>query len=172
MADEHSTTSEIPDSPARTGRWAAHIGMLLLAAIVVAGLFGVFGLRTDTVEASASGYRLEVEHASLTRAGQPSPLHIRLEHTGGFDGPVQLSLCDDYFDHLDFQSWYPTPSAETGTSGTLDYEFDPPSGEVLEVSLDARTAPGQFGGKETCEVTVLVEDVPLTSVTFSTWRLP
>ena len=146
--------------------------MLLLAGIVVAGLFGVFGLRTATVEASASGYRLEVEHAALTRAGQPSPLNIRLEHTGGFDGPIQISLCDDYFDHLDFQSWYPTPSAEAGTADTLDYEFDPPSGEVLEVSLDARTAPGQFGGKESCEVTVLEKDVPVTSVRFSTWRLP
>lgn len=172
MADEDSTTSEIPDGPARRGRWAAHIGMLALAAIVVAGLFGAFGLRTATVEAAASGYRLEVEHASLTRAGQPSPLHIRLERAGGFDGPVQLSLCDDYFDHIDFQSWFPTPAAETGTAVTLDYEFDPPPGEILEISLDARTAPGQFGGKDTCEITVLEKDVPVTSVTFSTWRLP
>jgi len=149
-----------------------HVGMLLLLAIVVAGLFGVFGLRSSTVEKSEDGYHMEVEYAAITRAGQPSPLNIHIEHAGGFTEPVQISLCDDYFDHLDFQNWYPNPSAETGSAGSLDYEFDPPTGDVLEVSLDARTAPGQFGGKETCEVTVLEKDVPVMSVSFSTWRLP
>jgi hypothetical protein len=170
---DYSTTSEIPDSPAgRQSRWATNIGLLLLAAVVAAGALGFLGLRTETVEVVSGDYRLEVKYASITRAGEPSPLDIRVEHSGGFPGPIQLSLCDGYFDHLDFQSWYPTPSAETGTPRTLDYEFDPPTGDLLEISLDARTAPGQFGGRETCTITLLDRDKPVTSVTISTWRLP
>ena len=172
MGDDYSTTSDIPDTPAGRSRWVTQAGLLLLVSIVVVGVFGFLGLRSSSGGAGAGGDRLEVDYASITRAGQPSPLDIRVEHVGGFTGPVQISLCDGYFDHLDFQNWYPNPSAETASSTTVDYEFDPPSGDLLEISLDARTAPGQFGGRETCEITLLERDKPLTSVTITTWRLP
>jgi hypothetical protein len=146
--------------------------MLVLALIVLGAAVGLFGPKTGETGAAASGYQLDVEYPAVSRAGEPAPLHVRVEHAGGFDGPIQLALCDDLFDHLDFQSWYPTPSAETGDTSELLYEFDPPGGQVFEVSLDARSAPGQFGGVEDCTVRVLEDDVERVSVSFKSWRMP
>ena len=147
-------------------------GLLVLALIVLAGSVGLLGPRTGETRASAAGYQLDVKYPAISRAGEPAPLHVRVERTGGFDGPIQLAMCDDLFDDLDFQSWYPTPSAETGDTSELVYEFDPPEGQVFEVSLDARAAPGQFGEVEDCKVAVLEEDSELVSVSFNSWRMP
>ena len=149
--------------------WA---GLVLLALIVLAGAVGLLGPKTGEKSASDGTFDLRVEYPAITRAGEPAPLNIRVESAGGFSGPIQLSLCDDYFDDLDFQSWFPTPSAETGDTAELSYEFDPPDGQVFEVSLDARAAPGQFGEVEDCTVTVLEDDVEVVSVRFNSWRMP
>ena len=96
-----------------------------------------------------------------------------MDSDADFGDVVQLSFCDAWFDHLDFQSWYPNPSAETSLPGSVVYEFDPPpSGTVLEISLDARVAPGQLGGRDTCKVSMLVDDEPVVSTAFTTWRVP
>lgn len=143
-----------------------------VAALVLAGAVGLLGPRTSTVDASGGGYDLTVEHASITRAGQPAPLHVRVESADTFAGPVQISVCDSLLDHFDFQNWYPNPSAETASPGQVVYEFDPPSGSVFEVSLDARTAPGQLGGREGCRIAVLVDDEPAVAVAFTMWVMP
>ena len=111
------TTADVPDAPrGAVARWASRLAILLLVLVVAAGLAGAFGPRSAEKRAEgADGLVLSVEYAAVTRAGEPAPLHVRVEQPGGFPGPVQLALCDDYFDHLDFQSWYPTPSAEAGS---------------------------------------------------------
>ena len=146
--------------------------MLVLALIVLAGSVGLLGPRKGSTQASAAGYQLDVEYPAITRAGEPAPLDVRVESAQGFDGPIQLTFCDDIFDDLDFQSWYPTPSAETGDPAEVSYEFDPPDGRVFEVSLDARAAPGQFGEIQDCAVKLLDDDVELASVSFNSWRMP
>jgi hypothetical protein len=40
------------------------------------------------------------------------------------------------------------------------------------VSLDARSAPGEFGEIQDCKVKVVDKDVELVSVSFNTWRMP
>ena len=171
--DEYSTTSDLPHSP-RSGleRWATRAGLLLLVLVVVAGASGLLGPRKGSTSASASGYELRVEYPSITRAGEPAPLHIQVESAAGFGKTIELELCDDLFDDLDFQSWYPNPSAETGDASTLTYEFDPPDGNVFEVSLDARSAPGAFGEIRGCTVKVVDGPTELVSVSFKTWRMP
>ena len=173
MDHPDSTTAGLADSPRSTrSRWTHRAGVAMLTLLVAAGALGLLGPRSGVVRTTAAGYELEVEHASVTRAGVPAPLHLRVTREGGFDGPVRLALCDDWFDHQDFQSWYPTPAAEVGELDKLVYEFDPPVGGTLEVSLDAHTAPGDFGGRDRCRVEVLEDDVPVTGVEFTTWRLP
>lgn len=173
MDQTDSTTADLAHAPrGAVGQWAHRSGIAVVALIVVAGLVGLMGPRSTTVSVTSEGWTLEVEHATLTRSGQPAPLHVRVERPGGFTGPVQLSLCDDLFDHLDFQNWYPNPSAETSSDRALLYEFDPPSGPVLEVSLDARAAPGQWGGSNDCRVEVIVDDAPVVSAAFSMRVVP
>jgi len=171
--DEYSTTSDLPSEPrSPRERWATRAGLLLLALVVLAGAVGLLGPRKGTTSASAAGYQLTVVYPAITRAGEPAPLHVRVESASGFSGKIQLALCDDLFDDLDFQNWYPNPSAETGDTGKLLYEFDPPDSDVFEVSLDARSAPGAFGEIEDCRVRLLEDDDELVSVSFHTWRMP
>jgi hypothetical protein len=147
-------------------------GLLLLALIVLAGSVGLLGPRKGEVRASAGGRVLEVQYPAITRAGEPAPLNIRVTSASGFDGPIRIALCDNLFDELDFQNWYPNPSAEAGDASTLVYEFDPPDGDVFETTLDARSAPGKFGAVENCGVSVLEKKDTVVSVSFRTWRLP
>ena len=173
MARTDSTTDDLVDAPRGfRGQLAHRTGIGLVLLVVAAGLLGLLGPRTSERTVSADGWRLTVEHASITRSGQPAPLHLRIESTDGFTGPVQVALCDDLFDHLDFQNWYPNPSAETSSPTRLLYEFDPPEGNVLEVSLDARAAPGQWGGRERCRAEVLDAEQPVVGADFTTWVAP
>jgi hypothetical protein len=167
---EDSTLAGLTDRPAN--RWSHRVAVALLVLFVLAGSAGLLGPRTAAVSASAGDYDLAVTYPSVTRAGLATPLHLEVTREGGFDGPVQLALCDTWFDQVDFQSWYPTPSSEAGGADRLVYEFDPPPGDTLEVSLDAKEQPGSLWGSRDCTVAVLEEDAVVTSVSFTTRRMP
>jgi hypothetical protein len=51
------------------------------------------------------------------------------------------------------------------------WEFDPPDGDTLGVSLDARVEPGVQWGR-TGETSVLVDGQPVVTVRYKTWVLP
>ena len=172
-ADELSTTADLPTtSRGPVERWGMRAGLLLLTLIVLAGSVGILGPRKGEVRATGGGRALEVEYPAITRSGEPAPLNIRVTSRNGFGDKIQIALCDDLFDELDFQNWYPNPSGEAGDATRLVYEFDPPDGNVFETSLDARSAPGKFGEIEDCGVSVLDKGDDVVSVSFRTWRLP
>lgn len=169
-----STLADLRESPPRAaGRWFRRLGVLTLALILAAAALDLLGPREADVTVHQGGYHLTVSYPQVTRAGQPAPLHLLVESDLGFGQTVQLRLCDELFDDLDFQSWYPTPAAETATPPWIIYEFDPPpTGDRLEISLDARAAPGQLGGTDDCEVAVMEADTPVASTSFTVWRMP
>jgi len=162
------TLEEPRDEPAvRRARNFRRVGLGLVALAVLAGLAGLLGIRTATTSDSGGGSRLEVKHAQVTRAGIAVPLHVRVAHPGGFAGPVRLAISADLVERFDFQNFYPNPSKETSDGRFLTYEFDPPSGDRFEMSLDARTAPDQNGSWGTYEVRLLDPDDTVTaSVSF------
>lgn len=168
------TTSGLRDTPPRRrGRWFRRAGVGLLVLVVVLAGFDLLGPRRGDVTARSGGYTLTVEYPQVTRAGQPAPLHVTIDATAGFGDTVQVRFCDEFFNDLDFQNWYPNPSAETTVPPWIIYELDPPpSGTTLEMSLDARVSPGQFGETDDCQVSVLVQDEPVVSASFTSWRMP
>jgi len=174
MATSGKTTyDDLPDDPVSArSRWGTRIGIGLLALVVAAALAGLFGPRTETVQVREGAYTMTVTYPAQTRAGQPAPLDVVVRHPGGFDAPLALGICDEFFDDADFQNWYPNPAAETAEPGRVVYEFDPPPGDVFEVRLDARTAPQQFGEVDDCTVALLLGDQPLLDTTFTVWRMP
>ena len=149
-----------------------YAGVGLLVLVVLAAVLGLLGPREGSTASAEAGYSLTLTYPQITRAGQPAPLHLRIEHADGFSGPVRVAISDELFDHLDFQSWFPSPSAEVGEAGVVVYEFDPPTGDVLEISLDARTAPGQLGGVDRYHVALLVDDESTARTPFTVWRMP
>lgn len=156
----------------RIGQIWHWVGVAVLLLLVVAALAGWLGPREGTTTTAERDYSLTLIYPEITRAGQPAPLHLRVEHPGGFAAPVRIAVSDAFFDHLDFQSWYPSPSAEIGDGERVVYEFDPPPGEVFELSLDARTSPGQFGGVGRYEVGLRVEDRTIARTSFTVWTMP
>lgn len=171
---EDETTADLRESPPRTrSRWARRTGTGLLMLVVVLAGLDLLGPRTGDTAAAGGGYNLRIEYPRITRSGQPAPLHITVEALAGFGDTLQMRLCDEFFNDLDFQAWYPSPAAETTEPPWIVYEFDPPpTGTSLEISLDARIAPGQFGETDDCQVSVLVDDEPVVTDSFTVWRMP
>jgi hypothetical protein len=168
-----STLTDLVDAPrGPVGRGARYAGIGLLVLVVAAAAGGLLGPRERTTMTTEGDHTLTLTYPSVTRAGQPAPLHLRIERPGGFSGPIQVSFSDDFFNHLDFQNWYPAPAGEVGEGDRVLYEFDPPPGEVFEVSLDARTSPGQFGGFDRYEVGLLVGDATIARTSFTVWTMP
>ena len=172
--DDDATTSDLSDAPPRArGRMLRRAGVGVLVLIVAAAAFDVLGPRTGDTSASGGGYSLALEYAQIARAGEPAPLIVDITSEAAFGDAVQVRFCSSYFEHLDFQSWYPSPSAETSDPEWVVYEFDPPpAGRTLRVALDARVAPGQLGGRDGCEVSILEQDEPVVTLAWSTWRIP
>jgi hypothetical protein len=169
-----ATTSDLIDTPPRTpARLGRRTGVAVLVLIILAAGFDVLGPRAGDTSARGGGYALVVEYPQIARAGEPAPLVLDITSDTALTDPVQVRFCATYFEHLDFQSWYPNPSAETSDPDWVVYEFDPPpQGATLRIALDARVAPGQLGGRDACEVSVLDRDEPVVTATWTTWRMP
>ncbi|MGN0063024.1 MAG: hypothetical protein ACI379_02180 [Nocardioides sp.] len=171
LRGEDRTTSDLRLGPPSALSHAVRAaGTAALVLVLVLAALNLLGPRTGTVRASAQGYSLTVAYPAITRAGQPAPLQLTVD--GSLGSTVRLRLCQEFFRDSDFQSWFPTPSAETSDEDWIEYEFDAPSTGALEIALDSRTAPGQFGQTEECAVSVMVDDEPTVSATFRVWRLP
>jgi hypothetical protein len=153
----------------RTVRRGALGIMLVLLGISFAGFYGP-SQRTTT--SSDDGYQLELTYGSVVRSGQAVPLKLRVRHAGGYDGPITVVFDQDVFDRFDFQNWYPNPSAEVGEADTVVYEFDPPDGDVLMVSLDARVAPTQWPSHHDYFVALDVDGQQTGRIDFSVWVTP
>jgi hypothetical protein len=156
----------------RRARNIRRVGIVALTIFVLAGLLGYFGPRSSAVSASGGGYRLDVRYAQVTRSGLVAPLRVRVGHPAGFDGPITLAFSKDIFDRFDFQNWYPNPSAETAGPLRLEYEFDPPPGDVFELTLDVRVGPTQPPSAHRYWVAVVSDDIEVARVNFRMVVMP
>jgi hypothetical protein len=123
---------------ARMGRRAVvavTIGFLLI------GGANVFGVRQETVSAAGGGFGLTVTYTSVTRPGLVTPWSLRVEHPGGFPGPVTVATTQSYLDLFDHNVFYPDVAKSTASDGRLILEFEPPPGDTLTVLMDARMEP-------------------------------
>lgn len=167
----NSTIADAGDaSVAVRSRNLRRIGLTLFAVPVLAAAFGAFGPDAGHEAASGSGYTLSVDYPRATRSSIVTPLVITVRKPGGFgDDPVVVRIDRRLLDRLDFQNWYPNPAAESNDGQATVYEFDPPAGETLQVSLDARTGPNQGFSRDTYAVAVLGDGAaPAATVTFRT----
>lgn len=168
------TVPDANDAPrAARARNARRIGVALFAVPVLAAAFGVFGPRPDRASASGSGYAVTVDYPRATRSSIATPFVVTVTKPGGFGpDPVVVRMDRAFMDRLDFQNWYPNPSAESNDGTWTVYEFDPPAGESLQVSLDARTGPNQGFSSRTYAVAVLDGEVAAVTVDFRTTFWP
>jgi hypothetical protein len=153
---------------ARAGRRAIVAG---LALFVLAGVSGVLGPKTSAATERNGGYTVVVTYPAVTRPGLPVRWEYKVEHAGGFDGPVTLATTFDYLHLFDLTNVEPDPDAATSSGGEIVYRFAPPPGDVLRVSMDAAAEAG-FHEVSSTTTRVEVGGSTVVSVTFSTRVVP
>lgn len=143
--------------------------VLILAAVVLDGVDAVNLLGPDeaSVTAAGGGYELTVEHPSVTRPALASVFRITVRRHGGFDEPLQVAVSRRYLELWDANATLPSPSGESAVGRWIVWEFDPPPGDELTITYEARIEPGVQSGRPG-EVAVMVDDEPTVTVRFHT----
>lgn len=155
----------------RRSRTVRRVFMAVLLAFLAVSLAGRLGVLSRTTTAGGGGYELTVTYGQVSRAGLATPWSLEVHHPGGFDGPVTISTTTAYLDLFDENGFDPEPSTSTATPDTVIWEFEPPEGDTLGVSLDARIEPGAQWGRAG-ETSVLVDGKPVVTARYKTWVLP
>jgi hypothetical protein len=142
------------------------------AVVDAVGLFPVYGVDSRHAVARASGYELDVRYAAVSRPAVATPFDIEVRRPGGFDGPVTVAVSSDYLSIWDENGLDPAPAKETASPGLLVWEFDPPQGDALAVSFDARIEPAAQQGKRGTVAVLDAGGAPVVSVSFRTRLRP
>jgi hypothetical protein len=156
---------------ARHSYWLRLIGVVLLAAFIVAGAVGIMGVRSRSVSATGTdGTTVTLTYASVTRPGLATPWEVVIERPGGFDGPLTLRTSTAYLAAFDENGLAPDPSASTTDDDETVWEFEPPEGDTMVVWFDARWEPAvQWRRTGTTAVEVGDETI---AVSYTTWVWP
>ena len=121
--------------------------LMFLGVTDTLGWTSAYGVSSAVVEVSSAGRTLRVRYPEVTRPALASPFDITVVDPDGFDEPVRLRLNRDFFQLWDENGWYPEPSSERSQGEWIEIEFDPPSGDELRVSFDARIEPAVQSGR-------------------------
>ncbi|MCU1484355.1 MAG: Uncharacterized protein JWN67_1101 [Actinomycetia bacterium] len=143
--------------------------LVVLGLAVLDGLDVVdaIGPDEDSTAVEGEGYRLVVEHPTVTRPALATDFRIRLRREGGFDEPVQVAVSRRYLEMWDANATIPAPSGETSLGPWVIWEFDPPPGDELVITYEARIEPGVQAGRDGA-VAVMEDDEPVVTARFHT----
>jgi hypothetical protein len=163
---------EIPLQRLRRARLMRRAFLTAVFLFLVAGALGALGVRTSSTTATAEGYELEVRYGAVSRPGLATPWSVTVTHEGGFDGPVKLATTAKYFDLFDENGLDPEPSTSTTSGDLLVWEFEPPEGNVLEVSFDARIEPAVQLKSMKAKTFLIIDEERVAQVAYRTLVLP
>ena len=156
IVDEIATLPDARDEhSARSARNWRRVGLVLLWLLVAAALTGWLGLRMATSTASADGWTLEVRAPQIIRGALDAPITLTVSRDRPFGDKIVVALDRTLFEHLDVNLIAPAPSAETGTAEQVEWTFDPPDGDTLTISVDARMSPSEMPGVDRLRFAVL-----------------
>ncbi|WP_432493863.1 hypothetical protein [Kineococcus gypseus] len=145
--------------------------VVVLLAVVLAGAAGLFGVRSATATASGGGYELRLTYPRTARAGLDAPWQLRVRAERGFGDSVVVAVTADYFDVWEQQGWVPAAASETADGEWYLLTFDPPPGDVFELTFDGYLQPGSQLGRDG-RVAIVVDGRRAVEVPFSTWLAP
>jgi len=152
-------------------RLGRRILLLILAVVVLLGASSLLGAHTSTREASGGGYDLKLVYPAVTRPGLAIRWVLFVHRAGGFKAPVHVATTSTYFNLFDFNNLDPMPATSTTSEDVSIWEFDPPAGDTLRITMDARLEPArQYGSVAT--TSILVNDLPVVSIRYQTRVMP
>jgi hypothetical protein len=158
----------------RRGRSLRRLFVAALVLFLALGALNLYGVRTKEARSEGGTYELTVTYSSITRPGLATPWSAEIRRSGGFgDELVSLAVKASYFDAFDENGLDPDPAEATNDGEYTIWRFDPPSGEVMTVSFDARLQPDIQLTRVRGSASVLgVDDEPVVTVDFKTLVLP
>ncbi|MET0901610.1 MAG: hypothetical protein ABWZ52_00085 [Acidimicrobiales bacterium] len=173
---DRSPSSTLPAGPStlskrRTGyalTTAFLTGLMLLVITDAIGENAVFGVDSTTERAESGDLGLAVTYGVVSRPALATPFDIEVHQPGGFDGPVRIAVDQEYLRMWDENGLVPAPSAETVMGPWVVWEFDPPIGETLLVSYDARIEPAAQQGRSGSVAVLDDNDAAVVQVDFTT----
>ena len=171
---DRTASSTLPDGPStlakrRTGYALTTAFLAGLMLLVVIDTFGaVFGVDSTTERAVSGDLELAVTYGVVSRPALATPFDIEVHQPGGFDEPVRIAVDQEYLRMWDENGLVPAPSAETVMGPWVVWEFDPPIGETLFVSYDARIEPAAQQGRSGSVAVLDDDDAVIVQVDFTT----
>jgi len=153
---------------ATTGVLAALVGVAVTDAL---GLTSAYGVRSEERRDHGGGYGLEVRYPAVTRPGLASPFRIEVSSGSGFSQPVTVAVDRSYLAMWDENGLSPAPTSELVNGPWVEWEFDPPVGDVLSVTFDARIEPAVQSSRDGA-VRLIVGDQSVAEVDFRTRVMP
>jgi hypothetical protein len=151
------------DQVRRARNWR-RVGIVALWVFIIAGVSGFLGIQMSTTTATAAGWTLGVHAPRLTRGALDAPITITITREGGFTDKITLRVGRNLLDHLDANLVAPAPSAETGSPAAVDWTFDPPDGDTLTISIDARMSPSEMPGVDRLRFAVVARGIEVVEV--------
>jgi len=153
---------------------------VVLSAIVAAAVvdsvapFGVYGVQSRTISAAGEdGLVLEVRYATVSRPALATPFDIEVRRPGGFGATqVTVAVLSTYLAMWDENGLDPAPAEETADGTYVFWTFDPPPGDTLRITFDARIEPAAQNGERGRVVVVDDTGAELVALDFRTRVLP
>ena len=178
--DERASTSTLLDGPSSlTPRRVGYVvttvvltALLALAVLDGTGTATVFGVGTTTVRDSAEGIGLAVRYAEASRPALATPFDIEVHRDGGFEQPVRIAVDQEYLRMWDLNGVVPAPDTETTMGPWVVWEFEPPIGDTLFITYDARIEPAAQEGRSGAVAVLGRGDRIVAQVEFTTRVLP
>jgi len=100
------------------------------------------------VASTEGGYEVSLDYPSVTRPGLAVRWILHIVHPGGFDATISVATSLEYFDLLDVNAVEPAPSPSEARGAYTVWAFDPPTGDMFTVRIDARTERGRQRGEQ------------------------
>jgi len=158
-------------------RWlylATTVTLATIVGVAVTDAFGLtsaYGVRSEERRDNGGGYHLEVRYPAVTRPGLASPFRVEVSSSGGFSQPVTVAVDRSYLAIWDENGLSPAPTSELVNGPWVEWEFDPPAGDLLTVTFDARIEPAAQSSRDGA-VRLVVDNRSVAEVDFRTRVMP
>jgi hypothetical protein len=152
-----------------TAALTAVIGIALVDGLTPLAIIGV---DSATATTRGGGYELSVTYGEASRPALATPFDIEVVRPGGFEGPIRVAVDQEYLRMWDENGVVPAPAEEGIVDDWVVWEFDPPPGDRLLVSYDARIEPAAQDGRSGSVAILDDDDTVLAEVDFTTRLVP
>ena len=150
------------------------VSLIVVGVVVLAGLIGIFGVRTRMAQNTGNGLTVSVEHATVTRPGLATPFSMSIATEDGTPLPSQITtrIDSDYLGMFDENGLEPEPASSYQNGRWTWWTFDvTPGHDELKVSFDVRLEPAvQWGRMGSATIEVAGDE--MVAVEFTTRVMP